>query len=89
MKIENFIILLDSENCYSLIGKIYGEVYKDSPITLKSILDNLMNKCDTYNYKINKGELNIKGLSRFICDRRMDGKNLDIFNEYVNNLVSK
>ena len=76
-------LLLDNNNCYSLIGKVFNETYKDNPAMLKQLLDILQQNCDTFNYKKNKGKLNIEGLCRFVCHKIMDGENRDIFNAFI------
>jgi len=81
-------IFLNNHNCYSLIGAIYNEAYKDNPRMMKNLLDALQVNCDTYNYKKNKGSLNIMGLSRFVCHKVMDGENTRIFNEYVEKVAN-
>lgn len=83
-------ILLDKHNCYSLIGKIYNEAYKDKPAELKALLDALIKCCDDFNYKKNKGNLNIEGLCQFVCHKVMDNNdNMKLFNEYMAKVCNK
>jgi len=74
----NLFKLLSDCNCYGLIGKIY--------CNRPDLLNVLIKSCDSYNYKINKGKLNINGLLDFITI--ISDTDLQIFDDYLRDIFN-